>query len=215
MPSRMIRGDDLLESERYTSLPPENQVFYIHCLLSADDFGLLMLTPLTIGRRFWMRRRSDGYITKRIRAVEDRDLIRSFECDGVLFGFLPRFRQRLKNFRCKHPMPAPALYQDDADAVENFTKYRNIFKKHAPSSRRALPSHGESRPEVEVEVEVERNTKRREVEGEVPLAGAAPSATDADAKPLFSIPERQSQPQNPGIDGRAGTTYGLIDDILN
>jgi hypothetical protein len=136
MPSRVIRGDDLLESERYMALRAEDQVFYLHCLLCADDFGTLCLTPLTIGRRCWLKRPSDSYITKRIAAVEAADLLRTYECDGVLFGFMPRFRQRLKNFRVKHPLPPEELYQDDGDAVKNFTANRNLFKKQALSAAR-------------------------------------------------------------------------------
>src|SRR5688572_19615458 len=103
MPTRMIRGDDLLESPRYMALSAEDKVFYLHCLFGADDFGLLVLTPLTIGRRFFVKRPSDAYLRKRISTLEAAGLMRTYEYEGVCFGFLPRFRQRLKNFRCKNP----------------------------------------------------------------------------------------------------------------
>jgi hypothetical protein len=181
VPSRMIRGDELLESTRYMSLSPEDQVFFHHCMLTADDFGLLCLAYRSVRRRFWAKQKSDGYIDKRVAAIESAGLLRTYEFEGVRFGFIPRFRQRLKNFRCNYPMPPPELYQGDGDAVENFTKYKHIFKKQAPSRGEQPPTGNERRPEVEVR-SGSTNSKGSEVEAEVPLplvAGAAPSATDA------------------------------------
>src|SRR5688572_23140976 len=119
MPSRVIRGDDLFESARYMALPPELQVFYVHILLSADDFGLLSLAPLRV-RRLFNKAPSQARIDTMIERLSEVDLVRVYT-DGtgaaaVRYLFIPRFGQRLKALRSKCPLPPEKLYQDDSDA---------------------------------------------------------------------------------------------------
>lgn len=157
MPSRMIRGDDLLESERYMALPDEQKVFYNHVLYASDDFGLLSLAPLRV-RKLFHRAPTQERVMKLARALEEVDMVRIYEVDEVFYLFVPRFSQRLKSFRSKCPMPQPHIYADDAHAAENFNKYRSQFKKLATTSGGQATTRRLPLPEVEVKRSEEKRS---------------------------------------------------------
>jgi len=187
VPSRVIRGDDLLDSERYMRLPAEAQVFYLHSLFAADDFGCLLATPTSLRRRLYIDPRSDAKIETPLRLVSEADLVRLYWFEGVRFMFLPRYRQALKKYMSRCPMPPPELFADDEHAAEKFRLFKDRFKKFAAKRSEATPSRSESSPEVEVEVDVEEKRREKEVEVEVPLtplAGAARAVEDPVFKDL-------------------------------
>jgi hypothetical protein len=178
----MIRGDDLLESDRYMSLPAAAQAFFIHLMCCADDFGLVLMSPLSIGRRCFKVRPGAAKLKSLVRLLESADLIRPYAFEGAPFAFIPRFRQRLQRFSTKCPMPPPELYADDEEARFNFIKYKDKFKKIAVIHREPAPIHGDPPPEVkgrEVEVKgSEVEVKGSEVEvASAPAANAAPSGS--------------------------------------
>lgn len=195
MPSRVIRGDELLESERYMAQSPAVQAFYIHTLCAADDFGLCLMTPTFIRRRFFLRAPGDSKIEHLIQAAVSADLIRLYEFEGARFAFVPRFRQRLKNFRCKHPMPPPELFADDKDASENFLKYKHLFKKTATSSGESATSGGDGRPDLissrrdsdlDLDLDLDLESISNEGVSKVPLPLVAGASGDAArAKPVL------------------------------
>jgi len=193
MPSRVIRGDDLLESDRYKSLSAAAQVFYIHLMCCADDFGLVLLSPLSIGRRCFKVRPGAAKLESLIRLLESADLIRPYAFEGAPFAFIPRFRQRLKNFPTKHPMPPPELFADDEEAKLNFTKYKDIFKKRAPGGGGTSPTSGKSPPDLEVDLEVDLEEKRRDLEGKGKREGEGQLPSVADT----ALPPVADQDHNP------------------
>lgn len=118
------------------ALRPELQVLTLHLKLICDDFGLTLLTPLTVGRRCFRKRPSDTKLKKMLEELEAADQVRMYEADGVIFGFVPRFRQKLKILRAKHPLPPAELYQDDLNALEKFINNKAMFAKMSPGRLR-------------------------------------------------------------------------------
>jgi hypothetical protein len=165
MPSRIIR-EGLLDSQRYWNVTVEARQLFIHLMLLADDFGLVSLAPVFVRRRCFDDAPSQAKIDKLLEQLQDADLLRVYEAGRARYGFIPRFGQRLRLMRCKHPAPPESLYSDDRDAREKFSKNRAEFVK-MPVGR--LPPVGhmprERPPEVEGkrrEVEVEGEAKCRE-----------------------------------------------------
>lgn len=160
MPSRMIR-ESILDSERYLECTESERLFFLHLMLLADDFGCVSLAPAFIGRRAFSERPSDVRLTKMVASLVDADLIRRYEFEGAIYGFVPRFRQRLQRMSLKCPMPPESLISDDKIALENFNRIksssRNPSVGHLLANR--SPTVGQP-PEVEVEVEVEEKKKR-------------------------------------------------------
>src|SRR4051794_28875220 len=103
MPSRIVRGDELLNCDKYMGLPHSAQAFFLHLWVSADDFGLLQLSSLFIGRRCFRKRPSDGQLDRLIKLLKDAGLLRVYEFDGAKFAFIPNFGQRLQRFVAKYP----------------------------------------------------------------------------------------------------------------
>lgn len=132
MPSRVIR-DDLLDSPRWHGSSFEARCFYIALLLLADDFGLVLLQPLFIGRHAFNKRPSDARLDKLIAELAHVDLLRIYytgaDDSPTRFGFLPRFRQKMRQMRARHPLPPAELYQDDLDAAAKFIEHKGLFVK--------------------------------------------------------------------------------------
>ncbi|HEV8647793.1 MAG TPA: hypothetical protein VGR01_19740 [Burkholderiales bacterium] len=154
MPSRVIRGDDLLESPRYMERSDEEKVFFNHVMYSADDFGLLSLAPLRVRRLFNKppNPRKVDHLVEQLAAV---DLVRVYVdgegSEAVRYLFVPRFGQRMKSFRSKCPLPPEHIYADDQHALENFKKFRAQFKKLAPEGGGPAPLRGGRRPDLDLD----------------------------------------------------------------
>src|SRR5437667_3760230 len=153
--------EGLLDSQRYWGVTVEARQLFVHLMLLADDFGLVSLAPVFIRRRCFDDAPSQAKVDKLVEQLVDADLIRIYDYGegptACRYGFLPRFGQRLRMMRCKHPMPPQALFEDDFDAKTKFSQNKHLFEKLSASRRRPADN---LRPEVDLEVE----TKRNEVE---------------------------------------------------
>jgi hypothetical protein len=196
MPTRVVRGEDLLSSDKYMNLDSEAQIFYLHLWFSADDFGLFQLSPSFLGRRCFRKMPSVAKLNRLIELLQSKDFLRIYEFEESKYVFIPNYGQRLQSFRTKCPMPPPELYADDEDAKQIFNKYRVKFKKFAVLHRKSTQINGESPSEVEVEVEGEVEV---EVEGEENLreekgkseGEEIPSSAVEDGPPLRTVPSEE------------------------
>ena len=154
MPARLIR-DDILESERVQTLPVEARWLFVSVLLTADDVGLLELTPFKMARQSGL---DIKMVPALIQLLADVDLIRCYEAGEKRYGFIPRFRQRLQIKRCRHPLPPASLMADDKDAINKINDLASIPTVDYRGIRCITVTHGVSPPEVEVEVEPLKQT---------------------------------------------------------
>ena len=121
MPNRIVR-ESILDSSRYLSVDEGAQLLYQHLLLLADDFGCLSIEHTFIGRRCFVNRPTAERLDDLIDQLVTADLLRPYEHRGLRFGFIPRFRQRLKRETLKNPRPPDELLADDFDAQDKFKK---------------------------------------------------------------------------------------------
>lgn len=115
MPARVIR-DGILDSDRYWSCTIEARQTFMHLLLLADDLGMVNIAPTFIRRRCFDDRPDDTKIARLLCELSDADLIRVYEHNGARYAFIPRFQQRVRFKKAKHPIPPRELYADDEDA---------------------------------------------------------------------------------------------------
>ena len=104
MPDRIVR-DELLRSHRYVSLPTDtDRLLFIHLLLSADSLGNAEATGTALS--LMMARPIDDILAAKLLAhLADCDLVRLYEVNEKRYVHIPRFRQRLRYLRGKHPRP--------------------------------------------------------------------------------------------------------------
>lgn len=146
MPNRLLHAG-LISSERVHSLPYEGRWLFITILLTADDLGLFEATPFRLARDSGISR---DQVEGLLQALADRDLVRLYQGPGMrVFGFIPRFRQRLQIRRPKHPLPPPELIRDDEEVLKKINDLRpNPTVTHGESPGSTV-THGESPPEAE------------------------------------------------------------------
>jgi hypothetical protein len=113
MPNRLLR-EGLMESERVLSVPVEARWLFVIIVLSADDLGLFEATEFKLARRADVRRE---HVDKLMQTLLEADLIRLYQVEDKRYGFIPRFRQRIRIKRPKYPLPSEALMSDDQDAL--------------------------------------------------------------------------------------------------
>lgn len=181
----MIR-DGLLDSERYWSCTIEARELYRHLQLLADDFGCVSLSPAFIGRRCFDSRPTSEKLAGLIMQLCDADLIRRYEDSGVVYAFIPRFRQRLQRFTLKHPKPPNVVLQGDDHAIDLFKRI-NANKQTATVGQQ-FPNRS---PTHEVEVEV----KRREYEEK--------GKSEGEGLATRSYPQAQSQKPIDTVQGKS------------
>jgi hypothetical protein len=104
MPDRVIR-DELLRSHRYRTLTSDTvRMLFMHLLLCVDALGNGEATTTAvcdaIGRPV-----DDPTVSKWLAELADCDLIRVYVVDGKRYLHIPRFRQRLRYLKGKHPRP--------------------------------------------------------------------------------------------------------------
>lgn len=151
MPNRVLRAD-LLDSERYWSLPTDScRMLFTHLLLRADDLGLFKAANYTIRATcFGLDPPTPETVARMLHELERVDLVRFWKSDGIEYGFVPRFGQRLRIVKSKFPLP-PANIRDSEinEIISKMTDGRQTHVGH--------PS-----------VEVKRNeSKRKEKKGVV------------------------------------------------
>jgi len=123
MPNRIIR-EGLLDSQRYWSVNMECRQFFVHLLLVADDFGCFPLAPIFIRRHCFDKPPSNKKIDSLVSQLKDVDLIRTYKVEDSLYGFIPRYGQRLQRMKLKYPPPPEALLTGDLQAQEKFNKFK-------------------------------------------------------------------------------------------
>ena len=134
MPNRVLR-ESLLDSTRYLAVDEGAQLLFTHLILLADDFGCLSLAYSFVGRRCFNNRPTDERLDRLIHQLVDADLLRIYEHSGQRFGFIPRFRQRLKRETLKNPQPPAEFLADDEEAREKFSKLNGAKLKGAGTGR--------------------------------------------------------------------------------
>lgn len=162
MPNRMIR-EDLLDSERYWSVTIEARQLFWHLMLLADDFGCITFAPVFIRRRCFDEMPSQSKLTKLIEQLVDADLIRSYKVGNGIYGFIPRFRQKLRIDKPKYPPPPESLYADDQHAVN---KFQTIKGEATKMQGRCSANDGQPSSEVK---RSEEEKKGREVPSVLPV----------------------------------------------
>ena len=118
MGSRLLRSE-MLDSESVLSLPVEARWLFVTILLSADDLGIFEATSFRLARKADINR---DIADKLLTMICDSDLIRLYEVDGKRFGFIPKFRQRIRLRAFKHPLPPKSLMLDDEDALNKINE---------------------------------------------------------------------------------------------
>lgn len=111
MSDRLFR-DEIMSSPRYWSLSSDTgRMLFFHLCFIADDFGIFRAANYTIRQQcFGADTRPSPEVLARILAeLQDADLIRLYQFDGADYGFIPRFRQRLRIMKSKHPFPPPEI----------------------------------------------------------------------------------------------------------
>ena len=175
MPNRVIR-EGLLDSERYWACTIEARELYRHLQLLADDLGCVSLAPVFLRRRCFNSAPTNEHVDGLLEQLVAHDLVRMYEALGARYGFLPRFGQRLRRMKLKHPRPPQEMLRNDDDAIQKFSKIKgNILKLSDMEQSDDGQVTDTCRPEVEVEVNrSEKN--RKEVEGTVGQSDSAPHA---------------------------------------
>lgn len=182
MPTRIVR-ESLLSSERYWSVSLEARMLYIHILLLADDFGCLSLAPFHLKKMCFDSPPSDQRLARHLGELVDEDLVRRYEFNGAVYGFVPRFRQRLQRMTLKHPMPPQSLYQDDSDALEKFNRIKFVTRN--PTVGQPFPNRSPTD-----EVEVKGIEKKRSEDTATSTAGI---------NPVEGQRQKEPHPENDGL----------------
>jgi hypothetical protein len=183
MPNRIVR-DDLLDSARYWAATVDERQLYLHLILSADDFGLVTLAPVFVRRRcFGEDPPTQKTIDAMLTHLKEVDLIRTYENAGARYAFIPRFRQKLRIEKAKHPMPPDNLFADDEHAKAKFLENKEKFQKmHSIRGAPDVQPSGTRTAEVEV--------KGSEVKG-IEEKGREEKAAPAAPAPQGVFPESQ------------------------
>lgn len=150
MASRLIR-DEMLDSERVQEQPLAGRWLFVTMLLLADDVGLLELSLFKLSRKAHM---VPSDLPDLIDKMVEKDLLRIYESHGKRYAFIPRFRQRLRVKRAKHPLPPDELMAGDDDAS---SKINGLTEKVRTDDRTPPTSARKRRPEPEPEPEYRKN----------------------------------------------------------
>lgn len=104
MADRMIR-DEIRRSHRYVHLPSDtHRVLFLHLILDADDFGNTEGDTVNL-TMIMFRPVSEELASSWLSTLADVDLIRVYLIDGKRYIHIPRYRQRLRSVKGKHPRP--------------------------------------------------------------------------------------------------------------
>ena len=104
MPDRIVR-DELMRSHRYVTLSSDTvRLFFVHCILTADSLGNLEATT-TSTTAMMGRQIEQSTLAKWIAELDHVGIIRAYLVDDKQYVHIPRFRQRLRYIKGKHPRP--------------------------------------------------------------------------------------------------------------
>jgi hypothetical protein len=111
MPDRVIR-DEILKSDTMLGLKRNtHRLAFLACVLEADDLGNIEAEPGALWRlwRDWLSLTDRGQVAEILLSLTDSGLVRLYEVDGKRYAHIPKFRQRLRYVKGKHPRPPEAL----------------------------------------------------------------------------------------------------------
>ncbi|CAB4158342.1 hypothetical protein UFOVP703_1, partial [uncultured Caudovirales phage] len=190
--ARLIRRD-ILESERVAKLPDSGKWLFVAILLVADDLGLFEATVHRLHKASDLKH---DIVAGLLDRMVELDLVRLYPGPGArTFGFIPRYGQRLQIKRVKHPLPPPALYADDEDAVSKFKHLAPESTVQHGNPPRSTAIHGNPPPEPEPEPEG-KEIGTGSLRSPVPVAGAvAPSDLEAGKTRI----KRKADPDKPWL----------------
>lgn len=108
MPDRVIR-DELMRSHRYRTLSSDTvRLLFFHLLLTVDSLGNGEATSTAVGDAM-QRALDEPTAAKLLSELADAGLIRLYLVGGKPYLHIPRFRQRLRYVKGKHPRPPPEI----------------------------------------------------------------------------------------------------------
>jgi len=116
MPNRVIR-DGLLSSDSFNALPPDAQMLYVRILLVVDDYGRFDGRDAAIKSACYPV--SDIRLTdvsKMLTTLVGSRLIQRYDATGHTYISVPRFNQRLRIKRERHPAPPEFECISDSDS---------------------------------------------------------------------------------------------------
>ena len=207
MPDRVIR-DELDKSERYWQLGagPDGEVtdygdflrlLFRHLLNMADDYGNAEAGPIALGST--MNRAVSAAQANKWRAdLSTVDLVRPYQVGIKWFVHIPRFRQRLRALRGRHPRPPPDVECSEIkELISSFvrqtpdtrpsdagqvTDTRQTDAGQTPDTRPLARARGIESNRIDLE------SNRNEVQ-QRELETARATETPETAKPVYIIPE--------------------------
>lgn len=174
MPSRVVR-ESILHSDRYHSVSIEGRLFFFEALLTADDYGLLHLSPTWLKMhcpvvQSLTRERLLGLIDE----LMDVDLIRVYEVDGTRYGYIPRFRNWPQAVKPKFPIPPDEIGGSEIKQL--------IEKRHNGKGRSKVSKGNESSVSIPSrlgETETETETEEKKTHGPAgPVDPVGPTLAD-------------------------------------
>lgn len=105
MPNRVIR-ENLLDSEKFNELTPEDQMFFVRLMLVVDDFGKMDARPeLLKSKCYPVSGVSPSLVSNMTDTCQSVGLIEVYEVGGKRFLRILNFGQRLRIKRSKYPNP--------------------------------------------------------------------------------------------------------------
>jgi len=147
----MIR-DGITSSERVHKVSISARWLYVTILLHADDIGLFEANHFRLGREAGL---DQSNLQPLLDELTAQDLIRPYKVGAKGYGFVPRYRQRLRVKRAKHPLPPDGLMVDDDDAV-NKIKGLHVNPRTDDGEPLTNARHARPEPEPEPEEEIKR-----------------------------------------------------------
>ena len=134
MPDRIVR-DELMRSHRYVTLSSDTvRLFFVHCILTADSLGNLEATT-TSTTAMMGRQIEQSTLAKWIAELDHVGIIRAYLVDDKQYVHIPRFRQRLRYIKGKHPRPPSEV---------ECKEISNLLEKVRPQSDHSQTTVGRS-----------------------------------------------------------------------
>jgi hypothetical protein len=137
--------EDILSSPRYWLLSNDTaRMLFYHLGLRADDLGIFRAANYTIRQEcFGADNKPTPEALKSIMSeLADADLIRLYEIDEIEYGFIPRWRQRVRIIKSRFPLP-PELIRDNSinDVIQKMSDGWPTSVGHASGTRQADDGH--------------------------------------------------------------------------
>jgi hypothetical protein len=146
MAAKLIR-DGMLESARVQKRTVPARWLFVTIMLMADDLGLFEVSEFKLHRAAAL---PEEKILPLLNELAEADLVRLYTVGSKRYGFVPRYGQRLRIKRTKHPLPPESLMADDEDAA---SKINDLTEKVRADVSTVPTRASKVRPEPEPEPE--------------------------------------------------------------